>query len=190
MASGMASGDISMDTTPTELTQQQTQELYYGLMNAVKSCSERGMYSSAKWYTPPTVDRRDVRAAEMLNSMDSERTKGLLSPPEQFRNLRHFQDETNERTEMPKYMLAKTYFDCKEYDRATFVLAPCQSVKSIFLRLYSKYLVRTSMRKTDVGRGKAQRRGKWAGVRYDVYATLTQALRIYSGSLMRKSLIS
>jgi hypothetical protein len=78
----------------------------------------------------------------MLNSMDHERTANLLSPPEPFRNLRHHQDETNERNEMPKYMLAKAYFDCKEYDRAASALTPCRSVKSIFLRLYSKYLVR------------------------------------------------
>jgi hypothetical protein len=48
----MASTDVLMHTDDTfqhDLSQQEIQELYYGLMNAVKACSERGMYSSAKW---------------------------------------------------------------------------------------------------------------------------------------------
>lgn len=43
--------------------------------------------------------------------------------------------------DLPKYLLGKSYFDCKEYDRAAFVLTGCQSLKSKFLRLYSKFLV-------------------------------------------------
>ena len=50
-----------------------------------------------------------------------------------------------ETQDLPKYLLGKSYFDCKEYDRAAFVLAGCQSLKSKFLRLYSKFLVTNSL---------------------------------------------
>jgi hypothetical protein len=46
-----------------------------------------------------------------------------------------------EARDLPKYLLAKSYFDCKEYDRAAFVLRNCVSLKSKFLKLYSRYLV-------------------------------------------------
>jgi anaphase-promoting complex subunit 8 len=52
------------------------------------------------------------------------------------------QDEVNREThDQSRYLLAKSYFDCKEYDRAAFALLGCQSMKSKFLRLYSKFLV-------------------------------------------------
>jgi len=46
-----------------------------------------------------------------------------------------------EAKDLPKYLLGKSYFDCKEYDRATFVLKNCQSLKAKFLKLYARYLV-------------------------------------------------
>ncbi|CAG8602031.1 13542_t:CDS:2 [Dentiscutata erythropus] len=42
--------------------------------------------------------------------------------------------------EYDKYLLGKSYFDVKEFDRATFVLEKCKSAKCRFLRIYSKYL--------------------------------------------------
>jgi|SRR5271156_1400726 len=54
-----------------------------------------------------------------------------LSPEESLR----------EQSDLPKYLLAKSYFDCKEYARAAFVLEKSTSSKSKFLRLYSKFLV-------------------------------------------------
>lgn len=39
------------------------------------------------------------------------------------------------------YLLAKSYFDCREYRRAAHVLRDQTSKKAIFLRCYSLYLV-------------------------------------------------
>lgn len=39
------------------------------------------------------------------------------------------------------YLLAKSYFDCREYRRASHVLRDQMSKKSIFLRCYALYLV-------------------------------------------------
>jgi anaphase-promoting complex subunit 8 len=44
--------------------------------------------------------------------------------------------------EYDTYLMAKTFFDLKEYDRCASILEKCESNKSRFLRLYSKYLVR------------------------------------------------
>lgn len=43
--------------------------------------------------------------------------------------------------EYDTYLMAKTFFDLKEYDRCASILEKCESNKSRFLRLYSKYLV-------------------------------------------------
>lgn len=42
--------------------------------------------------------------------------------------------------ELPSYLLAKSYFDVHEYDRASFVLASSKSSKSQFLHLYARYI--------------------------------------------------
>ena len=39
------------------------------------------------------------------------------------------------------YLLAKSYFDCREYRRASHVLRDQMSKKSVFLRCYALYLV-------------------------------------------------
>lgn len=38
------------------------------------------------------------------------------------------------------YILAKSYFDLKEYDRAAYFVKPCQSPKARFLSYYSQYM--------------------------------------------------
>lgn len=45
-----------------------------------------------------------------------------------------------EARELPVYLLAKSYFDVHEYDRASFVLKDCKSAKARFLHLYAKYI--------------------------------------------------
>jgi anaphase-promoting complex subunit 8 len=41
-----------------------------------------------------------------------------------------------------KYLLAKTYFDCREYRRAAHVLRGHVGRKAVFLRCYALYMVR------------------------------------------------
>lgn len=45
-----------------------------------------------------------------------------------------------EAAELPQFLLAKSYFDVREYDRSSAVLANCRSVKSRFLHLYARYI--------------------------------------------------
>ncbi|KAF9436449.1 anaphase-promoting complex component apc8 [Entomortierella beljakovae] len=51
--------------------------------------------------------------------------------------------------EFDAYLMAKTFFDLKEYDRCASILEAHTSNKSRFLRLYSKFLVREKRREQD-----------------------------------------
>jgi len=52
------------------------------------------------------------------------------------------EEQAFETADLPRYLLGKSYFECREYERAAFALTGCQSLKCKFLRLYSKFLVR------------------------------------------------
>ncbi|EMR09109.1 hypothetical protein PNEG_02453 [Pneumocystis murina B123] len=117
-----------------EITSKHT--IHLQLKDAISQCSERGLYLSARW------------AAELLNGMEpltmndiSEYSKyksNYLKKKEEKENL--FELGCQEEQESNQYSLAKCYFDCKEYDRCSYFLKTCHSPKSIFLRLYSKFL--------------------------------------------------
>ncbi|KAJ4309929.1 Anaphase-promoting complex subunit 8 [Neodidymelliopsis sp. IMI 364377] len=93
------------------------------LQDAVVSCTERCLYHSAKW------------AAELLNSLpasdddgsdtdvdspmsDAARPQTPNAIPRDATELRL------EAREAHKFLLAKTYFDCREYDRCAAVFLP------------------------------------------------------------------
>lgn len=50
-------------------------------------------------------------------------------------------EDDNEAIDNDFYLLAKSYFDCQEYRRATHVLRDQTGKKAVFLRCYSLYLV-------------------------------------------------
>ncbi|ORY19310.1 anaphase promoting complex subunit 8 [Clohesyomyces aquaticus] len=93
------------------------------LQDAVLSCTERCLYQSAKW------------AAELLNSLpssddhgsDTEIDSPMSDPPPQTPTDQIHKDAMElrlEAREMPKFLLAKTFFDCREYDRCAAVFLP------------------------------------------------------------------
>ncbi|CAG8526516.1 6670_t:CDS:10 [Acaulospora morrowiae] len=101
------------------------------LREAVINCSERGLYFAAKW------------AAETLDGLptsdeSSEEMKMDISHDSFFQQKQ--KSTYLDRVEYDKYLLGKSYFDVKEFDRAAFVLEKCRSAKCRFLRIYSKYL--------------------------------------------------
>ncbi|KAL1919350.1 uncharacterized protein VTP21DRAFT_2043 [Calcarisporiella thermophila] len=112
-----------MDTSMLSEVNNNIDEEKISLRNAVLKCSELGLYSSAKW------------AAEALNGFDDSQEINDPIPISQG-SIANTID-----TEYDKFLLAKTYFDLKEFDRAAFVLRGCKGARSRFLRLYSKYLV-------------------------------------------------
>ncbi|KAL9093638.1 MAG: hypothetical protein Q9159_000167 [Coniocarpon cinnabarinum] len=100
------------------------------LQDASIKCSERCLYQSAKW------------AAEMLNSLPqpplaaSPTDTEIDSPMEDIENgtegvpsgvISHNDDPRQARleaAEVPKYIMAKMYFNCREYDRCAAVFLP------------------------------------------------------------------
>ncbi|KAL2821828.1 anaphase promoting complex subunit 8 [Aspergillus cavernicola] len=103
-------------------TDDNIKTLKHRLEDAAIKCSDRCLYQSAKW------------AAEMLDSVtptdhydtDPESPMDITDPPPQNPYLRT-QDPVEaalEAQESYKYLLAKSYFDTREYDRCASVFLP------------------------------------------------------------------
>ncbi|UNI18841.1 Anaphase-promoting complex subunit 8 [Purpureocillium takamizusanense] len=128
------------------LSAQEVAQLRVALQDAVVKCSERCLYQSSKW------------AAELLNALpesddtdrdvdltDSKHTSPIFTPnpdPE---------EAALEAKELSKYLLAKSFFDCKEYDRCAAVFLP-ESLLATVLASHSDS-AGTSAQK---GKGKAK----------------------------------
>ena len=98
----------------------------------------------------------DFRAAEALNSMDAEVSNSgesiSIDSSRTTSRTRASQEEVDlEAQDLPRYLLGKSFFDCKEYERAAFVLKDCRSYKSKFLRMYSKFQVPESFSTLTLG---------------------------------------
>ncbi|KAI9731931.1 MAG: Anaphase-promoting complex subunit 23 [Cirrosporium novae-zelandiae] len=110
------------------LSAQEVERLRSTLEDAVVKCSERCLYQSAKW------------AAELLNSLPSpedfnlgsetdadspmENAEPILPSPIVISPNADPEEARLEAQELPKYLLAKSYFDCREYDRCAAVFLP------------------------------------------------------------------
>ncbi|BDD58840.1 Anaphase-promoting complex subunit 23 [Monascus purpureus] len=105
-------------------TEDNIRELRFRLEEATIKCSERCLYQSAKW------------AAEMLNSLiplddndtDPDSPMDIADPPSIPQNpYLRVQDPLEaalEAQEAHKYLLAKSFFDTREYDRCAAVFLP------------------------------------------------------------------
>ncbi|KAL1387307.1 anaphase promoting complex subunit 8 [Phyllosticta capitalensis] len=106
------------------LGEAESAQLQAQLQNAVVQCSDRCLYQSAKW------------AAELLNSFelpdltyasDTDADSPVsTSPPTRPKDLFAADpaEARLEARELHKYLLAKTYFDCREYDRCAAIFVP------------------------------------------------------------------
>lgn len=147
------------------LSAQEVAQLRVALQDAVVKCSERCLYQSSKWYAPlssgcvnPEANARNRRAAELLNALpepddadqnvdlsDGKHTSPIYTPnpdPE---------EAALEAKELSKYLLAKSFFDCKEYDRCAAVFLP-ESLLSTVLASHSDSAGASAQK----GKGKAK----------------------------------
>ncbi|KAI5298742.1 hypothetical protein KEM56_003803, partial [Ascosphaera pollenicola] len=111
-------------------TADNLRELRYRFEDAAVKCSERGLYQAAKW------------AAEMLDSLlsieneDGNETEpnspgdyvAARPPRNPFFGPQDPEEAYLEAREAHKYILAKSYFDVREYDRCSAVFLPSSSV--------------------------------------------------------------
>ncbi|KAL2059923.1 hypothetical protein VTL71DRAFT_10078 [Oculimacula yallundae] len=98
-------------------------ELRASLQEAVVKCSERCLYQSAKW------------AAELLTSLPSEEDSEpedsqmtevptTAMPPIVVTGNTDIEEAQLEAKEINKYLMAKSLFDCREFDRCAAVFIP------------------------------------------------------------------
>ncbi|XP_055928832.1 cell division cycle protein 23 homolog [Argiope bruennichi] len=99
------------------------------LRKIVKQCNKRGLRNTVSW------------AAELYLSLSDL----VDSEPEEM-------DETPsmDKKEFAYYSLAKSYFDCQEYDRAAYFAQSCQSPVARFLHYYSVYSSGEKKRLDDI----------------------------------------
>ncbi|XP_011308144.1 cell division cycle protein 23 homolog [Fopius arisanus] len=94
-------------------------EVKIDTLRAITECSQRGLLNTTKWLSELNYSLRDIK----LDGHDMTQDVSV---------------ETS--LEEDQYILAKSYFDLKEYDRASYFIKSCKNRKTRFLYLYSRYL--------------------------------------------------
>ncbi|KAG8231925.1 hypothetical protein J437_LFUL011394 [Ladona fulva] len=89
------------------------------LIRGIHECSQRGLMHSTKWLSELNYALNDVKLDE--SKITCPQTEHLAA-------------------EDDSYLLAKSYFDLKEYDRCAFFTSSCRVPKARFLHFYSRYL--------------------------------------------------
>lgn len=104
------------------------------ILHGIRECTDRGLTQTAKWLAELNYSLKDHKIV-------------YETPPNAY-------DDGISPEEKEAYTLAKSYFDCQEYDRAAHFLDNCTSPKCIFLHKYSHYMSSEKKRldnATDVG---------------------------------------
>lgn len=100
------------------MTSDSIETLRGDLRHACQLLSKVNLYQAAKW------------CAEALNGL-TQGTSTTYSNPQLDAQEEHEQD---------KIMLASTYFNCKDFERAAHTLSGCKSGIAVFMKLYSIYI--------------------------------------------------
>ncbi|CAM9010629.1 unnamed protein product [Wickerhamomyces anomalus] len=98
------------------------QSLKKHLRDSVSLLSSMKLYEGAKW------------SAEALTSMSQEDSDMIP-----IDHIPKYKLQVS-KSEQDVFALAKTYFDCKEFDRCAHVLKNCKSQDVLFIRLYAMFL--------------------------------------------------
>ncbi|KAL1818388.1 hypothetical protein DCAR_0414523 [Daucus carota subsp. sativus] len=121
------------------------------LRSAILHLNERGLYSASKWAAEQLMGivmdgekNIPVRYKYLkVNSSTRRRSRTDESPSTLGAGSNistPVRDEYNDGMDNDYYLLAKSYFDCREYRRAAHVLRDQTGKRAIFLRCYSLYL--------------------------------------------------
>ncbi|KAB1202423.1 Anaphase-promoting complex subunit 8 [Morella rubra] len=121
------------------------------LRTAIHQLSDRGLYSASKWAAeqllgieqdPAKFTPANTRFQRGSSSICRRfRTNEVTSTP--IAGVSYVSTPVMEEDDMVDgdfYLLAKSYFDCREYRRAAHVLRDQTGKKSVFLRCYALYL--------------------------------------------------
>lgn len=108
------------------------------ILQGIRECTDRGLIQTAKWLAELNYALRDYNMIYELIPTT------ITNPYEDGIAIE----------EKEAYALAKSYFDCQEYDRAAHFIENCNSSKCIFLHKYSLYMSSEKKRldnATDIG---------------------------------------
>ncbi|KAJ7945924.1 anaphase-promoting complex subunit 8 [Quillaja saponaria] len=121
------------------------------LLTAIRQLSDRCLYSASKWAAeqlvgieqdPAKCTPSNTRFQRGSSSIRRRyRTNEITSTP--ISGVSYVSTPVMEEDELVVgdfYLLAKSYFDCREYKRAAHVLRDQTGKKSLFLRCYALYL--------------------------------------------------
>ncbi|XP_075992623.1 cell division cycle protein 23 [Anticarsia gemmatalis] len=104
------------------------------ILHGIRECSDRGLTHTVKWLAELNYALKDHKIV-------------YDHPPNTYDDGIALEDKE-------AYTLAKSYFDCQEYDRAAHFLENCTSPKCVFLHKYSQYMSSEKKRldnATDLG---------------------------------------
>lgn len=92
------------------------------IYNGIIECNKRGLMQSAKWLAEINhgIEKVDIN----IDEVPSNYKLGIAS------------------SEYDNYILAKSFFDCREYYRASYFVRNCESPVPKFLYLYSMYMAK------------------------------------------------
>ncbi|KAL1990011.1 hypothetical protein VTN49DRAFT_7208 [Thermomyces lanuginosus] len=108
----------------SQVDEGRIKELRFRLEDAVIKCSERCLYQAAKWAAemldalPPPSDGQDIDPDSIMDTSESP------LPTNPFLRQQDPTEAVLEAQEAHKYLLAKSYFDTREYDRCAAVFLP------------------------------------------------------------------
>ncbi|XP_068621265.1 cell division cycle protein 23 homolog [Battus philenor] len=103
------------------------------ILHGIRECSDRGLTQTVKWLAELNFALKDHKINQ---TQPSSYDDGILPD------------------ERECYILAKSYFDSQEYDRAAHFIENCSSSKCVFLYRYSQYMSSEKKRldnATDIG---------------------------------------
>ncbi|KAB8360672.1 hypothetical protein FH972_024409 [Carpinus fangiana] len=154
------------------------------LQNAVVKCSERCLYQSAKWVAElltslPPPEHSSPTDTEVDSPMSEDTIPSPLTVPGILSHNDNPREARLEAAEAHKYLLAKTYFDCREYDRCAAVFLPTTIPKGQMAPPPSA----TKQSANGKAKGKATAMSQSVAIDDDAYSHLSQKalfLSLYS----------
>lgn len=109
-------------------------EIKLELRNKSRQCQDRGLAKTFKWL------------AEISHALKSVK----LEPHHCSAGMSTMQEDEDDLNEFDIYIMAKSYFDLKEYDRCAFFTKDAKTAKVRFLHFYARYLSGEKKRLDDM----------------------------------------
>lgn len=108
------------------LSSEQEAELVAQLQQAIAACNERCLYFAAQWSAELLNSFEDPAELAEGDGSDTEIDDDEAPLPTIQTTNRDPKEVRREAKELPRYLMAKSFFDCREFDRCAAVFLPSQ----------------------------------------------------------------